>query len=108
MGRDFLKDQKAWVDFGEDLLQIQGGLITIKMFNSPRKSCLARLVNRISIPPQSVSIAKVKVKGQGIDNLSLIEPIRTLPTKNKVIGARTIANVQNSLTCVQIMNPTNE
>lgn len=75
LGRDFLKDQRAWVDFGEDILQIQGGLVVVKMFSSPQKSCLARLVNRVSIAPQSVSIVKVKVKGQGLEGLSLIEPV---------------------------------
>ncbi|KAH3829895.1 hypothetical protein DPMN_103126 [Dreissena polymorpha] len=65
-GRDFLKDQKAWIDFENDVVEIQGGLVVAKMFASPRKSSLARLVNRISIPPQSVTVARVKVKGTHI------------------------------------------
>ena len=106
LGNYFLTEQKASIDFGNSILKIQNGLITTQLFSSPRKSSLARLVNRISIPPQSVVVAMVKVKGQNSGGLSMIEPIRTLPNKSHVIGARAIVRVDNS--CMQIMNPTDE
>ena len=108
LGRDFLKEQKAHVDYDRDTIEIQGGLVIAQMFSSPHKSGLARLINRISIPPQSATVAKVKVRNSGIKGTSLIEPIRTLPSKHQVIGARAIANIQNEQTCVQILNPTHE
>ena len=108
LGRDFLKDQKAWVDFGKDVLQIQGGLVETQMFSNPRKSGLVRLVNRISIPPQSCCIAKARVKSLNLDGLALVEPIRTLPNKSQVIGARAITEVKKGQTCIQVLNPTND
>lgn len=105
LGRDFLKEQKAWIDFDNDIIEIQGGIVVAKMFSSPQKSGLARLVNRISIPPQSVAVAKVKSKGQNSNQISLMEPIRTLPSTNKVIGARTICKFDKGMACMQIMNP---
>ena len=108
LGRDFLKEQKAHVDYDQDTLQIQGGLVIAQMFSSPHKSGLARLINRISIPPQSATVAKVKVRNSGLKGMTLVEPIRTLPSKYQVIGARAVANLQNEQTCVQILNPTHE
>ena len=75
------------------------------MFSSPRKFSLARLVNRISVPPQSVTVAKIKVKGQHESKLSIIEPIKTLPNTNKVLGARIIGKIEKGTSCMQIMNP---
>ena len=95
LGRDFLKEQKAHVDYDKDILQIQGGLVVAKMFSSPNKSGLARLINRISIPPQSATVARVKVRKSSIEGMTLIEPIRTLPSKHQVIGARAVSHIQN-------------
>ena len=106
LGNDFLKDQKVTVDFGRSSLEIQGGLVVTTLFSSPNKSGLARLINRISILPQSVAVAKFKVKDQSSNSLSVLEPIRTLPSANNVIGARTIAKIEHGKGCMQIMNPT--
>ena len=108
LGRDFLKEQKAHVDYERDIIEIQGGLVTAQMFSSPHKSGLARLINRISIPPQSATVAKVKVRNSGIKGMTLIEPLRTLPSKQQVIGARAVAKMMSEQTCIQILNPTHE
>lgn len=101
LGCDFLNEQKAWIDFGNDVLEIQRCLVVTRMFASPHKSSLARLVNRISIPTQSVTVAKIKVQNQISDNLSVIEPIWTLPNTN----TRMIAKTENGTSCRQIFNP---
>ena len=59
LGRDYLKEQKAHVDYDQGTLQIQGGLVIAQMFSSLHKSGLARLINIISIPTQSATVAKV-------------------------------------------------
>ena len=79
-----------------------------KMFSSPHKSGLAGLINRISIPPQSATVARVKVRNSSIEGMTLIEPIRTLPSKHQVIGARSVSHIQNDQTFIQILNPTHE
>ena len=40
--------------------------------------------------------------------MTLIEPIRTLPSKHQVTGARTVANLQTDKPGVQIWNPSLE
>ena len=107
-GYRFLKEQKAHVDYDKDILQMQGGLVVAKMFSCPHKSGLARLINRISIPPQSATVARVKVRNSSIEGMILIEPIRTLPSKHQVIGACSVTHIQNDQTFIQILNPTHE
>ena len=53
-------------------------------------------------------VAKVNVGNSGIKGMTLIEPIRTLPSKHQVPGDRTVANLQNDQPSVQIWNPSLE
>ena len=60
------------------------------------------------VPHQLATVAKVTVRNSGIKGIALIESIRILLSKHKVIGARAVANIQNGQTCIQILNPTHE
>ena len=61
-GVAFLIDQRAKVNFENFTLEVQCGLTTTKMFANPQKLALAWSVNKISIPPKTVVVTKVKVK----------------------------------------------
>ncbi|MES9881967.1 MAG: reverse transcriptase domain-containing protein [Sedimenticola sp.] len=107
LGLDFLSSQGAKIDWGNGTLEIQQGMVTAPMYSSIPKSGLARIVNRITIEPKQVVIAKVKVSGNVHAGLSIIEPIKTLPTKHQLMGARCLGYVDKTETCVKLLNPTN-
>ena len=107
LGVDFLIDQRAKVNFENFTLEVQGGLTTAKMFANPQKLALARSVNKISIPPKTVVVTKVKVKNDSENSrFSLVEPVTSLATKHCIMGARSVSEVSKGYVLVKLLNPT--
>jgi hypothetical protein len=75
VSQDFL--EIFWLIWRHVALSIQKALIVVKMFGAPSKFSLARLVNKISVPARSCIIAKIKVKGQNQNGLSVISRSNT-------------------------------
>ena len=110
LGRDFLKVQKATLDFSNQKLTLQGGMTEVSLndaFESEENSI--KLANNVKIPARTIAVVKVSIKNRPSDaNLvGIIEPSSLLIGKWNIMGARCLVKPNSNSCYYQLLNPTN-
>ena len=104
LGLDFLNKFKAVVNFATNTLTLDD--IEVSLSSPTIRSCLARTVTALDIPPKSEAIIPVKCSRKYLNCDLLLEPTNNDNLTAKV--THTLTNVSGDQTVVRVLNSTHE
>lgn len=113
LGENFLKGQKAVLDYDAGTLSLQRGLVSCKTMPTKclhEKACLVRTTCDLLIDGKSECIIPVRVSKRYMHDqnfsMGIIEPSKNLPVKFQVAGAKcAVQPGQNAKCSYRLLNP---